>query len=71
MLRDMATKWVRLFPHLGGVRILRSWAGTVSQAPDARPSARRRAGAGRPRLLAQRCLGVRIHGRSCRRDATG
>lgn len=37
MLRDMATKWVRLFPALGGVRILRSWAGTVSQAPDLAP----------------------------------
>jgi sarcosine oxidase subunit beta len=37
MLRDMATKWVRLFPVLGGVRILRSWAGTVSQAPDLAP----------------------------------
>lgn len=37
MLRDMATKWVRLFPDLGGVRILRNWAGTVSQAPDLAP----------------------------------
>jgi sarcosine oxidase subunit beta len=37
MLRDMATKWVRMFPDLGGVRILRNWAGTVSQAPDLAP----------------------------------
>lgn len=37
MLRDMATKWVRLFPVLAGARILRSWAGTVSQAPDLAP----------------------------------
>lgn len=37
MLRDMATKWVRLFPGLGGVRLLRTWAGTVSQAPDLAP----------------------------------
>lgn len=37
MLRDMATKWVQLFPVLGGVRILRTWAGTVSQAPDLGP----------------------------------
>jgi sarcosine oxidase subunit beta len=36
-LRDMATKWVRLFPALGGVRLLRHWAGTVSQAPDLAP----------------------------------
>lgn len=37
MLRDMATKWVRLFPSLAGVRVLRSWSGTVSQAPDLAP----------------------------------
>lgn len=37
LLRDMATKWVHLFPVLGGVRILRTWAGTVSQAPDLGP----------------------------------
>lgn len=37
MLRDMSTKWVRMFPALAGVRILRNWAGTVSQAPDLAP----------------------------------
>ncbi|WP_148573287.1 NAD(P)/FAD-dependent oxidoreductase [Nocardioides caldifontis] len=37
MLRDTATKWVKLFPSLAGVRILRSWAGTVSQTPDFAP----------------------------------
>lgn len=37
-LRDMAAKWVRLFPALGGVRLLRHWAGTVSQAPDLAPA---------------------------------
>lgn len=36
-LRDMAAKWVRLFPVLGGVRLLRHWAGVVSQAPDLAP----------------------------------
>lgn len=37
MLRDMATKFVRLFPALAGVRLLRHWAGTVSQTPDLAP----------------------------------
>lgn len=37
MLRDMATKFVRLFPQLAGVRLLRHWAGTVSQTPDLAP----------------------------------
>lgn len=37
MLRDMATKFVRLFPLLAGVRLLRHWAGTVSQTPDLAP----------------------------------
>jgi sarcosine oxidase subunit beta len=37
LLRDMARKWVRLFPALAGVRLLRHWAGTVSQAPDLAP----------------------------------
>lgn len=36
-LRDMAAKWVRLFPGLGSVRLLRHWAGAVSQAPDLAP----------------------------------
>ena len=37
LLRDMARKWVRLFPGMAGVRLLRHWAGTVSQAPDLAP----------------------------------
>ncbi len=37
LLRDMARKWVRLFPALAGVRLLRHWAGTVSEAPDLAP----------------------------------
>jgi len=37
MLRDMATKFVSLFPVLGGVRLLRHWAGTVSQTADFAP----------------------------------
>jgi sarcosine oxidase, subunit beta len=37
LLRDMARKWVRLFPALAGVRLLRHWAGSVSQAPDLAP----------------------------------
>lgn len=37
LLRDMATKWVRLFPSLAGARLLRHWAGTVSQAADLAP----------------------------------
>lgn len=37
VLRDMATKFVRLFPQLAGVRLLRHWAGTVSQTPDLAP----------------------------------
>lgn len=34
VLRDIATKFIRLFPDLAGVRLLRHWAGTVSQTPD-------------------------------------
>jgi sarcosine oxidase subunit beta len=37
MLRDMATKFVKLFPALAGVRLLRHWSGTVSQTPDLAP----------------------------------
>ncbi|MBO1900970.1 FAD-dependent oxidoreductase [Leucobacter weissii] len=37
VLQDMATKFVRLFPLLAGVRLLRHWAGTVSQTPDLAP----------------------------------
>jgi sarcosine oxidase subunit beta len=37
MLQDIATKFVRLFPMLAGVRLLRHWAGTVSQTPDLAP----------------------------------
>lgn len=37
VLQDIATKFVRLFPHLAGVRLLRHWAGTVSQTPDLAP----------------------------------
>jgi sarcosine oxidase subunit beta len=37
MLKDMATKFVGLFPLLAGVNLLRHWAGTVSQTPDLAP----------------------------------
>lgn len=37
MLKDMATKFVTLFPLLAGVNLLRHWAGTVSQTPDLAP----------------------------------
>lgn len=37
VLQDIATKFVRLFPMLAGVRLLRHWAGTVSQTPDLAP----------------------------------
>ncbi|PRI10751.1 NAD(P)/FAD-dependent oxidoreductase [Leucobacter massiliensis] len=37
VLQDMASKFVRLFPMLAGVRLLRHWAGTVSQTPDLAP----------------------------------
>jgi sarcosine oxidase subunit beta len=35
--RDMARKFVRLFPALAGVKVMRHWAGLVSQAADAAP----------------------------------
>ncbi|MGO1545443.1 MAG: NAD(P)/FAD-dependent oxidoreductase [Gulosibacter sp.] len=37
LLQDMATKFVRLFPLLAGAKLLRHWAGTVSQTPDLAP----------------------------------
>jgi len=37
LLRDMAAKWVRLFPVLSGARLLRHWAGTVTQYKDLAP----------------------------------
>jgi sarcosine oxidase subunit beta len=36
-LRDMATKFVRLFPVLAGVRVIRHWAGLVDQTADYAP----------------------------------
>jgi heterotetrameric sarcosine oxidase beta subunit len=37
LLRDMAKKFVWLFPQLRAVRVLRHWAGLVSQTPDLSP----------------------------------
>lgn len=37
LLRDMAQKFVRLLPVLAGARVLRQWAGTVSQGADLAP----------------------------------
>ena len=37
VLQDIATKFVQLFPVLAGTRLLRHWAGTVSQTPDLAP----------------------------------
>ncbi|MBU8808283.1 FAD-binding oxidoreductase [Mycolicibacterium goodii] len=37
LLQDMATSFVSLFPLLGGVRVLRHWAGTVTQTADLAP----------------------------------
>jgi heterotetrameric sarcosine oxidase beta subunit len=36
-LRDIATKFVRLFPQLAGVRLIRHWAGLVDQTADHSP----------------------------------
>jgi sarcosine oxidase subunit beta len=36
-LRDTAQKFVRAFPLLGGVRVLRQWAGIVDASPDFAP----------------------------------
>lgn len=35
--RDMATKFVRLFPRLAGVRMMRHWSGVVTQTADVAP----------------------------------
>lgn len=35
--RDMAAKFVRLFPALAGARMMRHWAGVVTQTQDAAP----------------------------------
>ena len=35
--RDMATKFVRLFPALAGVRMMRHWSGVVTQTADVAP----------------------------------
>jgi len=35
--RDMATKFVRLFPRLAGVRLMRHWSGLVTQTADIAP----------------------------------
>jgi sarcosine oxidase subunit beta len=37
VLRDSATKWVRLFPLLAGARVIRHWAGSISQTDDLAP----------------------------------
>jgi heterotetrameric sarcosine oxidase beta subunit len=36
-IRDMAAKFVRLFPGLAGVRLMRQWAGIVDMASDVSP----------------------------------
>ncbi len=36
-IQDMAEKFVRLFPGLGKVNLMRQWAGIVDMAPDASP----------------------------------
>jgi sarcosine oxidase subunit beta len=36
-VRDMATRFVRLFPPLAGVRMMRHWAGLVTQTADIAP----------------------------------
>lgn len=36
-LQDMASKFIGLFPGLGGVKLMRQWAGIVDMAPDASP----------------------------------
>lgn len=35
--RDMASKFVRLFPGLAGVRMMRQWAGLIDMSPDISP----------------------------------
>lgn len=36
-LRDAATKFTRAFPLLGGIRLIRQWAGIVDVSPDLAP----------------------------------
>jgi sarcosine oxidase subunit beta len=36
-LRDMAAKWVRLFPQLAGAKVVRHWSGLVDQTADISP----------------------------------
>lgn len=36
-LRDIASKFVRLFPQLAGARVVRHWSGLVDNAPDVSP----------------------------------
>ena len=67
--RDMATKFVRLFPALAGVRMMRHWSGVVTQTADVAPilceapELRRSL----PRLR----LGLRLRRRARRRGAHG
>ena len=37
MMEEMATKFVRLFPGLAKVKVMRQWAGLIDMAPDASP----------------------------------
>jgi sarcosine oxidase, subunit beta len=37
VLRDSVTKWVRMFPLLAGARLIRHWAGSISQCDDLAP----------------------------------
>ena len=36
-LTDMASKFVKLFPGLSNIKVMRQWAGLINQAPDASP----------------------------------
>jgi sarcosine oxidase subunit beta len=36
-IKDMATKFVSLFPRLAGVRVMRQWSGLINQALDGSP----------------------------------
>jgi heterotetrameric sarcosine oxidase beta subunit len=36
-LRDITTKFVRLFPQLAGARVVRHWSGLVDNSPDVSP----------------------------------
>ncbi len=37
LARDMATRWLRVFPGLAGVRMMRHWSGLVTQTADSSP----------------------------------